>query len=221
MPSPRPSMRTAQTFEDLYETLEEDEQSFFDFLQHELEKVDAFYQARGLEAQRRGHDLRIQLRELAEHRKVFHELYPEGMPEWEAAVGRMLPVPTTQSGLNAAAQKLLLRIPFTHDEDHSNGNGTGNGKAKEAEHGKGTENGDGDVKTTRLREAMAADKEHQTYNPERYQKYKKELKQAVLEYYRYLELIKNYRVSHCQGHFDRADSGDHEFSRISKSSQKV
>jgi hypothetical protein len=41
---------------------------------------------------------------------------------------------------------------------------------------------------------MLADKDHHTYSPERYQKYKGELRKAVLEYYRTLELIKNYRV---------------------------
>ena len=172
--------------EELYDDLEDDEKAFFDLLGHELDKVESFYAAREQEAIHRAHDLRDQLRELAEHRKIYHDLYPDGLPEWEVKVGRILPDSVTSSGLAGVAQKLHLRIPFVHEDDQrSNGNPGARAPSP---------NVMDDGRRSRLRDAMAADKEHNTYSPERYQKYKKELRAAVLEFYRQLELIKNYRV---------------------------
>ncbi|ORY33359.1 SPX domain-domain-containing protein [Naematelia encephala] len=181
-----PSPRIPQSFDELYSGLEDDERDFFDLLQHELEKVESFYHAREMEAIRRAHDLRDQLRELAEHRRIFHELYPSGLADWEATVGRILPTSTPATGIAKAVNK--LRIPFTSDEPQ------GNGKA-----GHPTEPGMDKATEGRLREAMAADKDHQTYSPERYQKYKKELRAAVMDFYRQLELIKNYRIMNLTG----------------------
>jgi hypothetical protein len=188
-PSPRISVRSARTFSDLYTTLAPDEQAFFDLLDRELAKVQSFYTDRETEAFKRSDDLKGQLKELAEHRKVFHELYPEGIPEWEVKVGKILPGAASgvvNSGLAELGQKLHLRVPFSNEVDHTSE--AGNGKRREPS----PAYGDGTKKN--LREAMAADKDHHTYNPERYQKYKRELKSAVLDFYRYLELIKNYRV---------------------------
>ena len=189
MNSPRLPVRTARTFEQLYEDLEDDEKGFFDFLDQQLNTVETFYISRETEAMHRAHDLRDQLHELAEHRKVYHDLYPHGQPEWEANFGRLLPDQVTQNGITGITQKLKLRIPFVHD-DSSEGV-TENGKARSP-----SPVGPADeAKRNRLRKEMMADKDHQSYNPERYQKYKKELKAAVLDFYRQLELIKNYRVS--------------------------
>lgn len=222
LPSPRVSTRSYRTFENLYDDLEPDEQDFFDFLSGELEKVQSFYKAREGDAVRRAHDLRDQLRELAEHRRVFHELYPNGMPEWEAKVGKLLPV--TGKDFAGAAQKLNLRIPFVFDPD-GNANGTGHGKGKDQDKSSVEDDGGMDeARKKRIREQVAADKDHQTYSPERYQKYKKELRTAVLEFYRQLELIKNYRVSSISRGFGsvmRLILVDHEFDGVPKSVEKV
>lgn len=187
------NVRTAETFEELYDRLEPDEQAFFDLLDHELDKVEKFYVAREQDAVRRAHDLRDQLRELAEHRKLYHELYPEGMPEWEMKVGRMLPS-TAQIRVPAFSQ-LRSRVKYIfNDEGNANDpERKSTGADSDRERPKSPVMGEDERRT--LREAMAADKDHQTYSPERYQKYKKELRTAVLEFYRQLELIKNYRVS--------------------------
>lgn len=197
MPSPRPSSRPSKivvTYSDLYDSLESDERAFFDLLQAELDKVESFYKARVADAQRRAHDLRDQLRELAEHRRIFHELYPNGLPEWEAKVGRLLPVPGTGSGFTDMARTLRKRLPFGEDTGNddvqpSRLNGAANGSASD------TAGLSDQQKSQKLREEMGRDAEHHTYNPERYSKYKRDLKHASLEYYRQLELIKNYRVS--------------------------
>ncbi|WRT70222.1 uncharacterized protein IL334_007217 [Kwoniella shivajii] len=213
MRSPGPPIKTADNFEELYKQLEPDEQDFFDFLEHELDKVENFYLAREGEAMRRAHDLKDQLKELAEHRKIYHELYPAGIPEWEAKVGKLLP--------NAAAQvtapgiaKLRHRLGFSNSNEESNGHGNNddsgdvnNQKSSNLQVEENRQPGQrsnsplmmNEHERTSLREAMKADKDHQTYNPERYQKYKKELRTAVLEFYRQLELIKNYRIMNLTG----------------------
>jgi hypothetical protein len=196
----RTPVRSARTFDDLYPTLDTDEQAFFDLLAHELDKVQSFYSAREADALRRFSEIKEQLKELAEHRKVFHELYPEGIPEWEVKVGKLLPNSTggiVNDSLAGIGQKLHLRVPFVHDQhetetgdNHTHANGNNNGKGRAPTPTPGLEEGG----KKSLRDAMAADRDHRTYNPERYQKYKKELKSATLEFYRQLELVKNYRV---------------------------
>ncbi|WWC91724.1 uncharacterized protein L201_006671 [Kwoniella dendrophila CBS 6074] len=224
--SSTPKVKTAENFDELYKQLEPDERDFFDFLEHELDKVESFYLAREGEAMRRAHDLRDQLKELAEHRKIYHELYPHGIPEWETKVNRILPqaaaqvgisLPTTTpgaGGLSKLAQKLGLQSdhlsPY-HSGNATSGNNTDSSNNQENNNTHLQVNGNpspnrstspmlmNEHERSSLREAMAADKDHQTYNPERYQKYKKELKTAVLEFYRQLELIKNYRIMNLTG----------------------
>ncbi|WWC64582.1 uncharacterized protein I303_107193 [Kwoniella dejecticola CBS 10117] len=213
--SPGGAIKTADNFDELYKQLEPDEKDFFDFLEHELDKVEAFYLARENDAMKRSHDLREQLKELAEHRKIYHELYPHGVPEWETKVGRILPQAQAVVG-GQTVNKLRQRLGFqNHDlspeqNQTQNVNANLNVNSKDQQHlqvndSVATQQRSSSPmmmdETTRssLREAMAADKDHQTYNPERYQKYKKELKTAVLEFYRQLELIKNYRIMNLTG----------------------
>ncbi|WWC72020.1 uncharacterized protein I206_105979 [Kwoniella pini CBS 10737] len=205
--SPGGAVKTADSIDELYKQLEPDEKDFFDFLEHELDKVETFYLARENDAMKRSHDLRDQLKELAEHRKIYHELYPHGVPEWETKVGRILPQAQAVVGVQTV-NKLRQRLGFQdHDlSPHQNANTESNKPdhlqvdSNVASHERSSSPMMMDEHTrSSLREAMAADKDHQTYNPERYQKYKKELKTAVLEFYRQLELIKNYRIMNLTG----------------------
>ncbi|WVR00182.1 hypothetical protein IAU59_007324 [Kwoniella sp. CBS 9459] len=199
---PGPPVRTADNFDELYEQLEDDEKAFFDLLESELDKVEKFYVAREAEATRRAHALRDQLRELAEHRKIYHELYPQGIPEWEAKVGRILPIPTTVQGRTPGLARIRARLGFSNNEDGEDGTTT---NKPDGTHADGTAISRSqspvmnEAERSSLREAMAADKDHQTYSPERYQKYKKDLRNALLEFYRQLELIKNYRIMNLTG----------------------
>jgi hypothetical protein len=159
-------------------------------LDHELVKVESFYKSRMSDVERRASDLRDQLRELGEHRRIFHELHPDGQPpEWEVAMQK---IPGGRQLLNNATNlaprnNVHLRIPFVHSGDDSEGSGKGrangiNGKVLQED------------QEESLRVAMAHDRDRRSYEPERYQKYRKELKDAVLEFYRELEILKNYRV---------------------------
>ncbi|OCF44626.1 hypothetical protein I317_01513 [Kwoniella heveanensis CBS 569] len=202
MKSPGPPVRTADNFDELYKQLEDDEKAFFDLLESELDKVEKFYVARETEATRRAHALRDQLRELAEHRKIYHELYPQGIPEWEAKVGRILPIPAVTQGSAPGLAKLRARLGFSSNDEGENGTSTSKPDGSYADGaaiGRTQSPVMNENERRSLREAMAADKDHQTYSPERYQKYKKDLRNALLEFYRQLELIKNYRIMNLTG----------------------
>ena len=188
---------TAQTMEELYDGLEQDEQAFFDLLQRELEKVESFYRARETDAIRRSNELKAQLKELAEHRRIFHELYPNGLPEWEAKVGKLLPGTAASASLGGVAKTLRKRLPWIDGaQGHVDGSNTGpNGDAGQEDFANANGAAADEQRKQRLREEMSRDAEHHTYNPERYSKYKRELRLACQEFYRQLELVKNYRVS--------------------------
>ncbi|ODN94664.1 hypothetical protein L198_04805 [Cryptococcus wingfieldii CBS 7118] len=191
-------VKPIDTFEDLYDRCEKDEKAFFDLLQRELDKVEKFYVARESEAIKRAHDLRIQLRELAEHRKLYHELYPEGMPEWEVRVGRILP--TGAQPRAPALSKIRNRIKYAFEDRESLA--VPDSKANGAKTPAISRSGSpvmSEHERQSLKEAMEADKDHNTYSPERYQKYKKDLRNALMEFYRQLELIKNYRILNLTG----------------------
>lgn len=203
LPSPRlplsasrvPS-RVADNFEDLYDSLELDEQAFFDLLSRELDKVENFYIAREREAIRRQEDLKDQLTVLAEHRKIYHELYPDGLTEWEANIGRIVPAARGPVSLtHKAAQK--IRFPFVRSDTYGDGSKKKDDGKPPQLHGNKDGRMNGDLNA--LREAMIADKDHKTYSPERYTKHKKELRGACQEFYRHLERIKNYRIMNMTG----------------------
>lgn len=158
-----------------------------------MKKVEAFYQAREQEASRREHQLHRQLKELAEHRKIYHEIYPDGTMEWELSIAKIIPGGVAPvSEFRARALDVLQwrkpNIPSSAPMQRPR-------SAQPDSDGKANPGPVDDHKA--LREAIVADKDHNTYNPERYLKYKKELRLAVLDFYRQLELLKNYRVSPC------------------------
>lgn len=193
-PASRVQSRTADNFDDLYDKLEEDEQSFFDLLSRELDKVENFYMAREREAIRRAEELKDQLTVLAEHRKIYHDLYPEGLTEWEVNLGRIVPAARGPVSLtHRAAQKIM---PFVRNDTWESDSKPKKANGRVSPQLPGGQNGrmNGDLHA--VREAMIADKDHKTYSPERYTKHKKELRGACQEFYRHLERIKNYRVGH-------------------------
>ncbi|KLT45695.1 EXS-domain-containing protein [Cutaneotrichosporon oleaginosum] len=199
LPSPKLQARSCRTFEELYDTLEPDEKAFFDLLDQQLEKVENFYSAREAEATRRFHQLSDQLKQLAEHRRLFHEQYPEGVPQWEAKMGRALQIPGyDEFWPSRVAQKLHLRHSFVQEGSRRNST---NGRAAASSStgyitptsrsGNGSDAGTAGVN--------GVGKLPKQYDPERYMKYKKELRTAMLEFYRQLELLKNYRILNLTG----------------------
>jgi hypothetical protein len=197
--SPPMPVRSADTFKDLYKTLEPDEKAFFDYLESELQKVESFYLARQEEAIHRGKDLKIQLHELSEHRKLYHEFYPGSLSKWESTVERYLPgmgsaaAHATVTSMANAAQRLQQRLPHGAGS-YGNGNGDGDG----GQGGGGEERiktGEVESQVGAIRRSDHNERDKKQFSADRYTKYKHELRKATLEYYRHLEIIKNYRVS--------------------------
>ena len=186
MPSPRTPTVIAQTFEDLYDQLEDDERAFFDLLDRELDKVQQFYSARESEAVARAAELKDQLTKLGEHRKRYHELYPSGLS------GAILP-PQQMIKVTKAADKLRLRVPFVHEGDNGQQDTTRTPTNGRPAGLSGASSGDA------LGEASGPSTGYGSYNPERYQQYKRELRTATLDFYRHLERIKNYRILNLTG----------------------
>lgn len=184
LPSPFIPARSAATWSELYDCLAPDEQEFFDFLEKELQKVESFFLARQEEAVKRAKQLRAQLNELAEHRRLYHEAYPGNLPKWESKVERFLPAGAaaahaTVTGVATAAQKLQQRLPIVGRESYG-------------EHGRG---GATDGVSDGQKRSEISERDRKQFSADRYTKYKHELRKATLEFYRNLEIIKNYRVS--------------------------
>lgn len=189
--------RYPETLQELYATCYTDERRFFTTLDAELEKVEAFYHDRETDAIRRSEELKAQLRELAEHRRVFHEAEEERQHKAGGGVRRLV----------GAVQEVGKHVPFVSSLEpqpqpatvqgkngNENGNGNGNGNGLVREHG---------AEALRQRRKVTppsgAGKDidglpMREFDPEKYQRYKKKLKVAVMEYYKELEILKNYRV---------------------------
>ena len=194
MPSPRTPARLAQTFEDLYESVEDDERAFFDLLDRELDKVESFFGARESEAVARADELKVQLTKLSEHRKMYHQVHPEGL------AGMFLPAQKAII-LSKAADRLRLRVPFIDDHEHDSGqpknndvNTPVNERQRPAGPSRLNSNSAGGASNGDITPG-----EYQTYSPERYQHYKRELRAATMDFYRHLERIKNYRILNLTG----------------------
>ncbi|KAJ9105328.1 hypothetical protein QFC21_001696 [Naganishia friedmannii] len=173
--------RYPETIEELYKICYTDERRFFAVLDGELEKVEAFYHERESDAIRRSHQLQAQLKELAEHRRVFHEAEGERNKN---GVRKYLNAPMQ------IAQEVQKRVPFVTtvntEGNNNNGHAVPGDLAKQAS--------DTQQETDSEREQMMKE-----FDPEKYQRYKKKLKVAVVEHYKELEILKNYRILNLTG----------------------
>ncbi|KIJ36931.1 hypothetical protein M422DRAFT_50759 [Sphaerobolus stellatus SS14] len=70
------------TIENIYSPLDPLERDFFTYLDHELEKVDKFYNEREDAVLKKLIDLKIQLKQLSSHRRVAHEVQALRQDAW-------------------------------------------------------------------------------------------------------------------------------------------
>ncbi|KAJ9095744.1 hypothetical protein QFC19_007457 [Naganishia cerealis] len=184
--------RYPETIQVLYKICYADERRFFTVLDGELEKVEAFYHDRESDAIRRSHQLKAQLRELAEHRRIFHEAEVERNKN---GVRKYLSTP------KQIAQEMQKRVPFgstvnldvnnnnkVHEDPDMNGGGGSQGSDFAKQRNNSQEEADSE------REQILKE-----FDPEKYQRYKKKLKLAVMEHYKELEILKNYRILNLTG----------------------
>jgi xenotropic and polytropic retrovirus receptor 1 len=177
-------------------------------LDGELSKVDNFYSDRLQDAIKRCHELRDQLQELAEHRKIFHEAEDKERKGGDKVVMRNL-IPGTAgftSAISQSVQRGLGRVTRPNGENARQRATDKREKSQQGDRSKSqnptsttTDNGHpaqaddrGRITEEQGRVRLARPEE---FSPELYQKYKRKLRVAVMEYYKELEVLKNYRVS--------------------------
>ncbi|KAJ6487885.1 SPX domain-containing protein [Mycena sanguinolenta] len=152
------------------------ELAFFSALDSEVQKIEDFYVAREKEMKARTKSLEAQLRELNEHRKLFDAAHPAISRSWTAFFKSFIP-------------PFRRKLPFraTHMED--------SGEIPE-------ESIAVDVEAAGLKK----DKDHieitpmpDHLDPKAYLAARRKLKKAVLEHYRGLEMLHNYRILNIYG----------------------
>lgn len=178
--------RFPENLEELYELCTPEELKFFNILDGELQKVEAFYEARLSDGVKKSRELRRQLNELAEHRRVYHEA-EEGRNDG----GKLTKMLTKQLGIvstaiNASDSKnQLAHAP--------NGRLSRRSVAQSSKDGQEVSlmNGQGEEFPTTTGQPQ--------FNPEKYRRYKKKLRNAIVEFYKELEILKNYRILNITG----------------------
>ncbi|KAJ7158189.1 SPX domain-containing protein [Mycena crocata] len=184
---PKPHPYSELPLRDLLPLLSPPELAFFSTLDGELDKIESFYVSRENDMRIHTKLLEHQLEELAEHRKLFNAAYPSGA--WTSALN------------TAALLKLKAKLL---NEEHTVGAAGSAAKNK----GKAAM----DRVTGKLAEARASSKnareQGQNYEtdhgmirlaPDDYYDAKHALKKAVLEHYRGLEMLHNYRILNLTG----------------------
>ncbi|KAJ7158187.1 EXS family protein/ERD1/XPR1/SYG1 family protein [Mycena crocata] len=158
------------------------ELAFFSALDSELQKVSTFYLDREKAMKTRTRDLEAQLRELNEHRKLFDATHPETSVSWATvlnparvlnSVHRRLPFGSHRRQIVAETSWHGEAIAITIQDE--------SGLKRDDEQRDGT----GRV--------------HEPLDPKEYLHARRKLKKAVLEHYRGLEMLHNYRVLNIYG----------------------
>ena len=183
-------------------TFDGEEQKFFAALDAEIQRIEEFYLEREHEAVERLTVLVSQLSELAQHRREFLARSEQAMQGHEHGLSRFLslvPKRLEADELNRArltAQR-LRHMPASSSRvdpgDKRRAQAVANFQALNiaadhaAGHGKGKEEPDGTHTPTT--EAV-----HMAHDPVQYRKARKKLRAAVVENYRALEILNNYRI---------------------------
>ncbi|KAF8175414.1 SPX domain-containing protein [Mycena galopus ATCC 62051] len=159
------------------------ELAFFTTLDAELEKIEAFYVAREDEMKVRTDLLELQLNELEEHRKLFDATYPSGVPS-----------------VMDTSVILKLRSLLAKDQ-HAISAAKDKGKAAVKKVvGRFSETTSSSVHVTQEGTDNLPDGPRSVQlDPDEFHSAKGKLKKAVLEHYRGLETLQNYRILNLTG----------------------
>ena len=200
--------RFPESLQELQDICNTEEKRFFSTLDNELEKVESFYHDRETDALRRSKELKQQLDELAEHRRIFHEAEEERMNEGkvkkyigDAVEGVQKRIPFVASVIQIADPKASGSTATTSALQNGNGNGMKQGEVHDSETGKERSSLETDQNGTATNVARNRTPLHErtSFDPEKYQRYKKKLRTAIIEFYKELEILKNYRILNITG----------------------
>jgi hypothetical protein len=196
--------RFPDSLEELYKGCSTEEAKFFQTLDGELEKVESFYHDRESDALKRSRELTNQLNELAEHRRVFHEFEEERMNESKVQKYLAGPLEGVQKRIPFVANVIQAGEHKLNQAQAGLGIGLAPGeKGKEKQLQDGSSEGRSSSMDRRVRHedgfAPANANGRPEFDPEKYQRYKKKLRLAIIEFYKELEILKNYRILNLTG----------------------
>ncbi|KAL1744890.1 EXS family protein/ERD1/XPR1/SYG1 family protein [Schizophyllum fasciatum] len=207
--TPQPFTAPA-TYSELLPLLSPVELNFFKLLDAELEKVEAFYLDREKEMQDRTLLLKEQLNELNDHRKLFYAVHPRDNRPW----GVPFPI-KPELKLRLRAPKPKAKLPPVDGEPvektltKTTTNNTGLFDPNGERYHKAESPIDEQDIEDRLPPSPPATPVDRTstpqprrrvmLDPDEYQHAKKRLKKAVLEHYRALQMLHNYRILNVTG----------------------
>lgn len=147
------------------------ERKFFDVLDSELDKVQAFYEERESEALQRYKILREQLEQLAEHRAKYFA---------QQSKGARLVQPLLSQAPVSLRKHVTTKLTHAEDAEHNNILGS---KIDPPTTTNNTTSHDGNHRLSAFH-----------MNPENYTAARRKLKVAMWEFYRFLGYVKNYRL---------------------------
>ncbi|KAG6918400.1 hypothetical protein DXG01_014801 [Tephrocybe rancida] len=178
---------------ELLNQLDPTEQAFFTALDAQLDKIDCFYSAREKDMMARTKLLHEQLDELGDHKKLIQSVQSRTPSSWTTGV-----VVNIKDKLRLKRSHQPITAPYAMSKD-SELPGTQSLESDESGKGKMRAGGRGDADV----EGKDIDGEKPSpgferiplsCDPEDYLYAKKKLKKAVLEHYRGLEVLQNYRI---------------------------
>ncbi|KAJ7185647.1 SPX domain-containing protein [Mycena filopes] len=150
------------------------ELAFFAALDNELQKVEAFYVDREKAMKIRTRDLAAQLRELTAHRKLFDAAHTEPSAPWS----------WSPAGILGFIRRLPAFIRGTEQSAADNVPAASVGV---------------DAPSIKNEEQTGTERGQDHLDPKAYAYARRKLKKAVLEHYRGLEMLHNYRVLNIYG----------------------
>ncbi|CAA7264392.1 unnamed protein product [Cyclocybe aegerita] len=237
----QPNPLAALPLHELLHQLSPHEVSFFTMLDAQLDKVESFYLAREKEMLDRGHLLQIQLNELHDHRKLF--LKAHNRLPWATTIASTIKNKIIHPGPILKGKASLPNDTDMSEKDENNDVYAGTpalphsrerlslsleevphtanslGKQKDLEEDPGHTASVLHENAEPTKED--GDREHPlpiSADPDSYLSAKRKLKRAVLEHYRGLEVLHNYRVLNITG-FRKALKKFEKVTRISVQNQ--